>query len=207
MFQTFLNILGVIGIVIVAALVIVFLSDLFISIVDGTNGIFFKRNKGPKDDDDDDRPTKRPVLLNSPKEVEEKEEKKYNKDEEQVESASRRQPEKQPVFEDETFSFEESEVDYEKARREEEMAKQTANRQQVVNQRVASQPMAQPQQAIITPAPAPVKEEPKVEDKKENDEDIDKLIAEISKQTLSEIQKQEEENKATRHHLLDLYFF
>jgi len=45
MWQTFINILGVIGIVVVAAFIIVFLSDLFISIVDGTNGIFFKRNK------------------------------------------------------------------------------------------------------------------------------------------------------------------
>ena len=54
MFQTFLNILGVIGIVIVAAFVIVFLSDLFISIVDGTNGIFFKRNKNKNDYEDDD---------------------------------------------------------------------------------------------------------------------------------------------------------
>ena len=85
MFQTFLNILGVIGIVIVAAFVIVFLSDLFISIVDGTKGIFFKRNKNKNDDYDEDEDdvqvTKRPKLLNKPHEEteEEKEEKSKKK--------------------------------------------------------------------------------------------------------------------------------
>ena len=86
MFQTFLNILGVIGIVAVAAFVIVFLSDLFISIVDGTNGIFFKRNKNKNrdDDDDDDVQTKRPILLNEPKEYKEEKVEKVEKVEERT---------------------------------------------------------------------------------------------------------------------------
>ena len=85
MWQTFINILGVIGIVVVAAFIIVFLSDLFISIVDGTNGIFFKRNKKKNDeeDDEDDRPVKRPILLNEPKEYEDKKSKKQEVEEEE----------------------------------------------------------------------------------------------------------------------------
>lgn len=44
-FEVFLNVLAVLGIIAVGAFVIVFLSDLLISIVDGSNGIFFKRAK------------------------------------------------------------------------------------------------------------------------------------------------------------------
>ncbi len=44
-FDVFLNVLAVLGIIAVGAFVIVFLSDLLISIVDGSNGIFFKRAK------------------------------------------------------------------------------------------------------------------------------------------------------------------
>ena len=65
--NTFLEILGVIGIVAVSAFVIIFLFDLFISIVDGSNGIFFKRHKNDKDYENSDRPK----LLNEPEEKEE----------------------------------------------------------------------------------------------------------------------------------------
>lgn len=56
--DTLLNILGIIGIVAVSAFIIVFLVDLFISIVDGTNGIFFKRKKDVQNENID-----RPKLL------------------------------------------------------------------------------------------------------------------------------------------------
>ncbi len=66
--DTFLSVLGVIGIVAVAAFVIVFLSDLFITIVDGTNGIFFKRHKKIVHTQDT-RVIKKPVLLDKPVET------------------------------------------------------------------------------------------------------------------------------------------
>lgn len=42
-FDVFLNVLAVLGIIALGAFIIVFLSDLLISIVDGSNGIFFRR--------------------------------------------------------------------------------------------------------------------------------------------------------------------
>ncbi len=63
--DTFLSVLGVIGIVAVASFIIVFLSDLFISIIDGSNGIFFKRH-GRKYADDEKNSNKRPKLLEKP---------------------------------------------------------------------------------------------------------------------------------------------
>ncbi len=192
MFQTFLNILGIIGIVVVAAFVIVFLSDLFISIVDGTNGIFFKRNKDKNDydDDDDDEHVRRPKLLNKPREedvkrLESSEERTFEKQTEKVEERT--------YVDDKNYQ---REVDMEEAKREEQLAKQAnANRQNVVNQRTAQ---AQPAQnnVIVTPAPAPAPAK-KEEAKKDND-DMDSLIAEISRQTLQEIEKENEQNKVKK---------
>ena len=56
--DTFLSILAVVGIVAVSAFVIIFLCDLFISIVDGSNGIFFRYhgNKSKKKQSDPSRP-------------------------------------------------------------------------------------------------------------------------------------------------------
>ncbi len=72
--DTFLSVLGVIGIIAVAAFVIVFLSDLFISIIDGTNGIFFKRNKNKVDNSSEEQ-LKRPKMLDkNVKQLEEPEE-------------------------------------------------------------------------------------------------------------------------------------
>lgn len=195
MFQTFLNILGVIGIVIVAAFVIVFLSDLFISIVDGTNGIFFKRNKDKRDDDDDDdrkQIATRPILLNKPHE--EVEEDEY--DERKSKNVKKEDVvvKKDPVYEDD--SDEEREIDFKEAEREAELIRQqNANRQNVVNQRT------QNQRAFVTPPPAPrpapaPAPKPAPVSPKQEEEDIDSLIAEISKETLKEIEKQEVNTKA-----------
>ena len=49
-FSAVLNVLAIIGLVAVAAFIIVFLTDLLISIIDGKNGIFFKRSKKEKGD-------------------------------------------------------------------------------------------------------------------------------------------------------------
>jgi hypothetical protein len=44
--DVFLKILAILGIIAVGTFIIVFLSDLLISIIDNSNGIFFRRNKG-----------------------------------------------------------------------------------------------------------------------------------------------------------------
>ena len=49
-FSAVLNVLAIIGLIAVAAFIIVFLTDLLISIIDGKNGIFFKRSKKEKGD-------------------------------------------------------------------------------------------------------------------------------------------------------------
>ena len=49
-FSAVLNVLAIIGLIAVAAFIIVFLTDLLISIIDGKNGIFFKRSKKEKSD-------------------------------------------------------------------------------------------------------------------------------------------------------------
>lgn len=55
--NAFVNVLAIIAIIIVAAFVMIFLGDLLISIIDGKSGIFFKRNKKAKveelEDEDD----------------------------------------------------------------------------------------------------------------------------------------------------------
>lgn len=75
--NTFLSILAVVGIVAVSAFVIVFLCDLFISIVDGSNGIFFKRHKKNVEEES----TERPKLLNKPAKEEKTEVKEEVKEE------------------------------------------------------------------------------------------------------------------------------
>lgn len=107
--NTFLSILGVIGIIAVSAFVIVFLSDLFISIVDGTNGIFFKRNKNKVADEEEEQYSARPKMLDEPvKQIEEKKEVEEPKEEKQEEPTSEQ----------------EQEVDMAKAEEEEALAKQ-----------------------------------------------------------------------------------
>lgn len=102
--DTFLSVLGVIGIVAVASFVIVFLCDLFISIIDGTNGIFFKRNKNK---DLSGEHVSRPKLLKEPEEYKEVEYKPVVKAEEKPVEV------KKEVVE--------ADIDLDEARREEEL--------------------------------------------------------------------------------------
>lgn len=108
--NTFLSILGVIGIIAVSAFVIVFLSDLFISIVDGSNGIFFKRNKNKIVTDDEEKISARPKMLDKP--VEQIEDKKEDRQEEIEEK-------------EEVAQEQEQEIDMAKAEEEEALAKQS----------------------------------------------------------------------------------
>ena len=117
--DTFLSVLGVIGIIAVAAFVIVFLSDLFISIIDGTNGIFFKRNRNKVQNNDGNANVQRPKLLDkNVKQLEEPEEEVQEEVQEEV------KVQKAPVILAEEEEPEEAApVDLEKARLEEEEAR------------------------------------------------------------------------------------
>ena len=178
--DTFLSVLGVIGIIAVAAFVIVFLSDLFISIIDGTNGIFFKRNKNKANNSGSEDEIKRPKLLDkNVKQLEEPEEEPTQ--EEEVEQ------QKAPVVLSEEKEEEVEEphaIDLEQARLEEEEAKK--------NMGIAQEPQNEV-----------VRETPSVESKKDEDSDggreIESFINQVTEETKEEYEelarKREEEEK------------
>ena len=168
--DTFLSVLGVIGIIAVAAFVIVFLSDLFISIIDGTNGIFFKRNKNKANNSGSEDEIKRPKLLDkNVKQLEEPEEEPTQ--EEEVEQ------QKAPVVlsEEKEEEVEESHaIDLEQARLEEEEAKK--------NMGIAQEPQNEV-----------VRETPSVESKKDEDSDggreIESFINQVTEETKEEYEE------------------
>ena len=165
--DTFLSVLGVIGIIAVAAFVIVFLSDLFISIIDGTNGIFFKRNKNKANNSGSEDEIKRPKLLDkNVKQLEEPEEEPIQ--EQEVEQ------QKAPVVLSEEKEEEVEEphaIDLEQARLEEEEAKK--------NMGIAQEPENEV-----------VRETPSVESKKDEDSDggreIESFINQVTEETREE---------------------
>ena len=165
--DTFLSVLGVIGIIAVAAFVIVFLSDLFISIIDGTNGIFFKRNKNKANNSGSEDEIKRPKLLDkNVKQLEEPEEEPTQ--EQEVEQ------QKAPVVLSEEKEEEVEEphaIDLEQARLEEEEAKK--------NMGIAQEPQNEV-----------VRETPSVESKKDEDSDggreIESFINQVTEETREE---------------------
>ncbi|MGN0797959.1 MAG: hypothetical protein ACI4L7_00070 [Christensenellales bacterium] len=170
MLDTFLNILGVIGIIVVAAFIIVFLSDLFISIVDGTNGIFFKRHK-----QSEDKPVTRPKLLNAPNEEQERPVVKPVQQEQPAEQPAPQVAEQPAKEEPETPS----EVDMEQAKAEEEALKASN---------------LQPQQPIVVP----VEEEDLDSIVSEITEETKKVVAQMdeekkSQQELDEAKKNAED--------------
>lgn len=168
--DTFLSVLGVIGIIAVAAFVIVFLSDLFISIIDGTNGIFFKRNKNKVNNSGSEDEIKRPKLLDkNVKQLEEPEEEPTQ--EEEVEQ------QKAPVVLSEEKEEEVEEphaIDLEQARLEEEEAKK--------NMGIAQEPQNEV-----------VRETPSVESKKDEDSDggreIESFINQVTEETKEEYEE------------------
>ena len=165
--DTFLSVLGVIGIIAVAAFVIVFLSDLFISIIDGTNGIFFKRNKNKANNSGSEDEIKRPKLLDkNVKQLEEPEEEPIQ--EQEVEQ------QKAPVVLSEEKEEEVEEphaIDLEQARLEEEEARK--------NMGIAQEPENEV-----------VRETPSVESKKDEDSDggreIESFINQVTEETREE---------------------
>ena len=184
MLDTFLNILAIIGIIAVGAFIIVFLSDLLISIIDNSNGIFFKRHKNDNGYKEGGRTYTRPVLLNKNKE-EEHEALTY-------EEKPREFAEKKVEKVEEKVVEQSHEVDMQKAQEEERLLRGNVNndRQRFVNERQNdSKPMTPP------PAPKPVVAPKPVQKKEEPKEDIDSIIAEVSKQSLMELSAQEEKEK------------
>lgn len=181
MLDTFLNILAVIGIVAVGAFIIVFLSDLLISIIDNSNGIFFKRNKNSNGYTEGGKTYTRPVLLNTNKE-EQREALTY---EENKREFKQEKPQEQPA----PVSQGPQGVDLNKANEEEKFAHNyTDGRENMVAQRQTA-PIPAPAPAprpAPAPAPRPV-QRPK--------EDIDAIIAEISQQSLKELEEEEIKNK------------
>ena len=144
MLDTFLNILAVIGIVAVGAFIIVFLSDLLISIIDNSNGIFFKRNKNSNGYTEGGKTYTRPVLLNTNKE-EQREALTYQENKREF------TPEK-PVEQAPVQPQGPQGVDLNKAKEEEKFAHNyTDGRENMVAQRQAPAP---------APAPAPPPQAP-----------------------------------------------
>ena len=169
-FDVFLNVLAVIGIIAVGAFVIVFLSDLLISIVDSSNGIFFRRasNKKPKVDNG-----LRPKLLPPAHE------------EEPI----------APIAKEESRDEEMVNIDYEKAKaEEEELKKRMAPKNDDEEERLRlirerrreferEQEMVEEPEVIAPPAP--------VEQKTKIDEEIDKTFEEISKIAVIDAEREE----------------
>lgn len=171
--NTFLSILGVIGIIAVSAFVIVFLSDLFISIVDGTNGIFFKRNKNKVAEDEEEQYSARPKMLDEPvKQIEEKNEVVEEPKEEK---------------EEELATEQEQEVDMAKADEEEALAKQAMG--------VVEQPASEP----VKEEPEEPKEDEELEKfiaqiNEETKETLENEIVPVQETVKEETVKEEKED-------------
>lgn len=63
------NVLGIIGLICLGTFIIVVLADLLISIIDGSNGIFFKRNKNDREQEKYEEPIRQPKMLQEPERV------------------------------------------------------------------------------------------------------------------------------------------
>ncbi len=198
-FDVFLNVLAVLGIIALGAFIIVFLSDLLISVIDNSNGIFFKRKK-TSNDENYSRPK---MLKNAPEEEYEQITYQEPKPEERnfVEQKPEPKPEpkQEPIITEapkETFDG----IDYEKAREEEQLLKKqkgptkeqveaaerekNAERLRIIEQRRKEYEEAQKAKEQSKPEPV-VEEEPEL-----NEEDINSIIAEVSKESLKEIEEE-----------------
>ncbi len=194
-FDVFLNVLAVLGIIALGAFIIVFLSDLLISVIDNSNGIFFKRkktNNTPRED------YSRPKMLkNAPEE--EYEQITYQAPQQPVVQELKREEVKQqevvvtPVrarAQEQGFDG----IDYEKAREEEQLLarskapskqqvtaeqEKNAERLRIIEQRRREYEEAQKAKEVV------VEEEAEVDE-----EDINSIIAEVSKESVKEIEKE-----------------
>lgn len=177
--NTFLSILGVIGIIVVATFVIVFLSDLFISIIDGSNGIFFKRNKNKVESQQEDNGYyERPKMLEEPvKQIEQKTVVEHKFEES-----------KQEVREEKD---EQEDVDFNKAEEEERLARQNIQQESRI-----VEPTNQVEEDIKEEV-EPVK--PQIVEEVEEQNGMENFIPVITQETLQELERlekfQEEKNQ------------
>ncbi len=122
--NAFVNVLAIIAIIVVAAFVMIFVGDLLISIIDGKSGIFFKRNKKAKVEEleEEDRSNF------ATREELEKLQDLYRNKEKQTAPVAMAQP--QPVQKDVTDDYLNNAVpvDYDLAKKEEEMINAKKNR-------------------------------------------------------------------------------
>lgn len=122
--NAFVNVLAIIAIIVVAAFVMIFVGDLLISIIDGKSGIFFKRNKKAKVEEleEEDRSNY------ATREELEKLQDLYRNKEKQTVPVAMAQP--QPVQKDVTDDYLNNAVpvDYDLAKKEEEMINAKKNR-------------------------------------------------------------------------------
>ncbi len=201
-FDVFLNVLAVLGIIALGAFIIVFLSDLLISVIDNSNGIFFRRKKG---DVREEEPQRRPKMLPAVEEPAPQ----ITYQEQKPQSQPQPQPQQQVVYPEQQVmqaqqmaQGEESfdGIDYEKAREEEALirkpaqqkqavdAKKNAERLRIIEQRRREYEEAQREQQKLR---AEVEEEDNVTEK-----DIDSIIAEVSKESKKELEKEQAKAKA-----------
>ena len=120
--DVFLKIIAILGIIAVGTFIIVFLSDLLISVVDNSNGIFFRKNRGSSNRGGS---YSRPKMIAQPKR-EEYEQLTYSAKQEEYKQAPVEQPVRQPAPTPAPAPaprpVQNEGIDYEKAREEERMA-------------------------------------------------------------------------------------
>lgn len=198
-FDVFLNVLAVLGIIALGAFIIVFLSDLLISVIDNSNGIFFRRKKG---DAREEEPQRRPKML--PAVEEPAPQITYQEQKPQQQPQPQQQvvyPEQQVMQAQQMSQGEESfdGIDYEKAREEEALirkpaqqkqaadAKKNAERLRIIEQRRREYEEAQKEQQRLRA---------EAEEDNVTEKDIDSIIAEVSKESKKELEKEQAKAKA-----------
>jgi len=124
--DVFLKVIAVLGIIAVGTFIIVFLSDLLISVIDNSNGIFFKRNKNASNNNGT---MGRPKMITQQKDEYEA----LTYDEKKAQEQSK--PSQRQVSQEADFEG----IDYEKAREEEKMAAKASVAPSSIDKRKAEQ--------------------------------------------------------------------
>lgn len=181
--NTFLEILGVIGIVVVSAFVIIFLFDLFISLIDGSNGIFFRRNKNNTSYEN----SQRPVLINEPVVKEEK-----KPETEELKKDEIMEAVKQAVKEIQEENKEDTKVEVK-----EQPAVVVVEVKEEPKEEVKEEPKEEVKEEPKEEVEEPVVEEKPEEKVEEIEEDEESIIRSITEETKKELARQEQEERLT----------
>ena len=133
--DVFLKIIAILGIIAVGTFIIVFLSDLLISVVDNSNGIFFRKNRGSSNRGGS---YSRPKMITQQKH-EEYEQLTYSAKKEEPKQAPVEQPIPQPAPAPIQKPVQNEGIDYEKAREEERMASRASIAASSIDKRKAEE--------------------------------------------------------------------